>query len=454
MLMCESSEDQTRALRIISVVGMGGIGKTTLTRLAFNDAQVKSHFEKRIWVCVSDPFEEERICIEILESLLGEKPNLVGKNNIQEKISELVFGKKILLVIDDAWTEDSSNWEQLKGSLKNSCPGSRILVTTRKEMVGKVMGSRATDMFMLRRLSEDKCWSLFCHLAFFERTRVECEKLEDVGRKIVERCKGLPLAVKTLGGLLRFKTEEHEWQSILESKMWEIEEVEKGIFPPLLLSYYDLTPPLRQCFSYCAIFPKDCLIEKDHLIKLWMAQGFVKEAQNKGMEIIGEEYFNVLAMRSLFQDFQKFGGNENIYCKMHDIVHDFALFLTEKEFLLIEIDGVKKPWKDPCFKTIRHSMLMFEREGFAFPIPLDNWKKLRSLLINSNVRGDSTSYKENLVNSVMDHLTCLRALDLNANKLRGQIMKLPDKIGKLAHLRYLNLSGSGDLKVLPEAICD
>ncbi|XVF78408.1 hypothetical protein PTKIN_Ptkin14bG0129900 [Pterospermum kingtungense] len=215
VMLCESSET-IQALRIISVVGMGGIGKTTLTRLAFNDSEVVSHFEKRIWVCVSDPFEEERISVEILESLLGEKPNLVGKNNIQQKISEVVSGKKMLLVLDDVWTEDSSKWEQLKGCLKNSSSGSRILVTTHKEMVGKVMGSRSTDMFLLGKLSEDKCWSLFCHLAFFERTREECEKLEDIGRKIVERCKGLPLALKTLGGLLRFKAKEHEWHTIKE----------------------------------------------------------------------------------------------------------------------------------------------------------------------------------------------------------------------------------------------
>ncbi|XVF78414.1 hypothetical protein PTKIN_Ptkin14bG0130500 [Pterospermum kingtungense] len=192
------------------------------------------------------------------------------------KISKRASGKKILLVLDDVWIEDLSNWEQLKASLKNNSTGSRILVTTRNERVGQAMGSKSEDMFILERLSDDKCWSLFCHLAFFERTKQERENLEGIGRKIVERCNGLPLAVKTVGGLLRFKAKE-QWQSILDSKMWEIEEVEKGVSPSLLLSYYDLSPVLRQCFSYCAIFPKDYKIERDKLIKLWMAQGFVKE---------------------------------------------------------------------------------------------------------------------------------------------------------------------------------
>ncbi|XVE52861.1 hypothetical protein DITRI_Ditri02bG0158400 [Diplodiscus trichospermus] len=449
MLLCDSSEE-IHSLRVISVVGMGGIGKTTLTRLAFNDDEVKCHFEKRIWVCVSDPFEEERIAVEILECLLGRKPDLVGKDNIMREIRERVSRKKILLVLDDVWTEDPSKWEQLKGSLKNSSSGSRILITTRNEKVGKVMGSKKIDMFSLGTLSEEKCWSLFCHLAFFDRPKEECESLEGIGRKIVEKCKGLPLAVKTVAGLLCHKTKEH-WQSILDSKMWEIEEVEKGVFPPLLLSYYDLPPVLRQCFSYCAIFPKDFEIGKDKLIKLWMAQGFLKETGNKGMEIIGEEYFNKLAMCSFFQDFEKDENNLIIGCKMHDIVHDFAQFLTEKECTSIEIDGVKEPWRNASFKTIRHSTLIFEKEP-TFPIPVDNWTKLRSLLFGTKVKYYSAN-KENLLKSV-DQFTCLRALDLCGDYFPQDIRMLPNEIGKLIHLRYLNLSSNRELKILPEAICD
>ncbi|XP_022717497.1 putative disease resistance protein RGA3 isoform X2 [Durio zibethinus] len=422
-MLCEDSEETTTNLRIISVVGMGGIGKTTLTRLVFNDAEIESHFEKRIWVCVSDLFEEERIAIEILESLTGSKPNLVGRDNILQQISEFVSGKKILLVLDDVWNEDPCKWEQLKGSLKNTSRGSRILATTRKETAGNAVGSRRTDMFFLGELSAEKCWSLFCHLAFFDRATEESNKLEDFGRKFVERCRGLPLAVKTIGCLLRFKTEK-QWKSILESQMWEIEEVEK-----------------------------DYRIRKDKLIKLWMAQGFLEETRNEGMEIIGEEYFNKLAMLSFFQDFTKNENGGIIRCKMHDIVHDFAQFLTKGECLFVEMNGVQEPWTGPAIKTIRHSMLKFETEDTS-PIPIDNWKKLRSLLIESkgNFSGDSNCTEYLLIDSI-DQLTCLRALDLGAHPFFPPVRIISDKIGKLIHLRYLNLSGIRYSKI-PEALCE
>ncbi|XVF79430.1 hypothetical protein PTKIN_Ptkin14bG0222500 [Pterospermum kingtungense] len=307
-------------------------------------------------------------------------------------------------------------------------------------------------MFMLGKLSEDKCWSLFPHLAFLERTREEREDLENIGRKIVERCKGLPLAVKALGGLLRFRETKEQWQSILDSKMWEIEDVGERVFPPLLLSYYDLSPALRQCFSYCAIFPKDFKIQKKKLIKLWIAQGFVKQIGNKGMEIIGEEYFNNLATRSFFQDIAKEKCGE-IYCEMHEIVHDFAQSLTGKECSLIEFDSTQKSWKSPSCRRIRHSLLMLERRASTFPIPMDNWKQMRTLLIEYNFYDVDPTSIESLLTSILDQVTCLRALDLSDDYFRP-IRRLPDKIGKLIHLRCLNLSGNKFLETLPEAICD
>ncbi|XP_031286375.1 putative disease resistance protein RGA3 [Pistacia vera] len=403
-LLNESSQEP--AISIVSIVGMGGIGKTTLARLVFNSDKMKTHFDKKIWVCVSDPFDEIRIAKAILESLVGDASKLSELETILQHISQYLDRKKFFLVLDDVWTEDSKNWEQLKDCLKCGSQGSRILVTTRKQKVAKAIG--ATNMIMLGTLSENESWLLFSQIAFSGEVS---EKLEDIGRKIVAKCKGLPLAIKTLGSLLSFKTNIEEWQSVLDSEMWEIEEVERGVFPPLLLSYYDLPFPLKKCFSYCAIFPQDHEIKKDELIKLWMAQSYLRDERNKDMELTGEEYFENLAMRSFFQDFKrnKYDGSIES-CKMHDIVHDFARFLTKNE---------------------------------CFSVETSNEKRLRSLVVRSQ------DQRSQLTTSKLFDNSSLRALKF---RLIG-IQEIPTKIKKMIHLRYLDLS-TYDFEELPKELCD
>jgi hypothetical protein len=139
-LVGESSQE-ARDVDVISLVGLGGIGKTTLAQLAFNDAEVTTHFEKKIWVCVSEPFDQVRIAKAILEQLEGRAPDLVELQSLLQRVSESIKGKRFLLVLDDVWTENHRQWEQLKPSLKGSAPGSRILVTTRKHSVATMMGT-------------------------------------------------------------------------------------------------------------------------------------------------------------------------------------------------------------------------------------------------------------------------------------------------------------------------
>ncbi|KAA3489264.1 Cysteine/Histidine-rich C1 domain family protein [Gossypium australe] len=443
-LLFENSQQQ--GLPIISVVGMGGIGKTTLAQLAYNDQKVKAFFEKRIWVCVSDPFDEIRVAKAILEALTGKAPSVAELESLLQKIHLSIERKKFLLILDDVWTEDPTKWESLKHSLKCGTPGSKVLITTRKENVAKIMGS--TMLFPLGQLYEEECWSLFSQVALFGRPGGDRKGLEEIGKKIAKKCKGLPLAAKVLGGLLRFKKSKEQWQSVLDSELWELEEVEKGLFPPLLLSYYDLPSTLRQCFAYCALFIKDSVIEKDKLIKLWMAQGFFRGMLHKEMELIGEECFDDLAMRSFFQDFQKDENNNSVLkCKMHDIVHDFAQFLTKNECLMLAMEVVKEPSRIDSYNgNFRHLVLVLEKES-PFPSSIYNVEKLRSLLIKSFNKNSSIS---GALPKLFDQLKCLRSLDLSW----GSIKEIPKEIGKLINLRYLKLSNNHDLRELPETLCD
>ncbi|KAK9030779.1 hypothetical protein V6N11_032191 [Hibiscus sabdariffa] len=451
MLVGENSSGVSR-LDVISIVGMGGIGKTTLAQRVYNHRDVECHFDKRIWICVSDPFDEMRIAKEILEAFRGECPKLVGKDNILQEIRSCVLGKKMLLVLDDVWTEDATKWEQLKNSLKYCSLGSRILITTRNEKVAIIMGTPPSNLFLLNTLSQEECWSLLGHKALCGRTGEESKNLEDIGRKIAEKCQGLPLAAKILGGLLRFKKTREQWQLVLDSEIWDIEEAEQDLFPPLSLSYYELPLVLKQCISYCVVFPKDTIISKDELIKLWMAQDYLKGVQGEEMEIVGDEYFDELKMRSFFQDFKRDELDNGIMeYKMHDLVHDFLQVLTKTECLMIVNNGFEESKVDSYCERARHATLV-RKEAAPTEPNIYHFKKLRSLFIDSSYH--DTSSLSPYLPKLFDQLTCLRTLNLSNSLFRNSIEELPDEIGKLVHLRYLNLKNNRKLKELPESLCE
>ncbi|KAL4636421.1 hypothetical protein ACB092_03G007000 [Castanea dentata] len=387
---------------VISLVGMGGIGKTTLAQLAYNDQEVQTHFEIKVWVCVSDPFDQCKVAKEILESIECQSSNLTALQSLLDRICDKVGGKKFFLVFDDVWTEDFAI---------------RILVTTRKDQVAKMMESANT--IKLEDLSEEDCWLVFSKIAFFDKGPQQCEQLEDFGKQISKKCKGLPLAAKTLGSLMRFKKSREEWRNVLSNNLWELEDVERGLFAPLLLSYFDLSSPLKRCFSYCAVFPKDHLFDVDELVYTWTAHGFVESKGNMEVEITARKYFEILVIRSFFQECREYLHIFKRY-KMHDIVHDFAQSISEAHHL--------------GYST-----------GSQFPPSTDKSKNLRTVIFFS--RSDYN------MSNLVQNFSHLRVLTL---QLR---MELPDTIGNLIHLRYLDLHGcemplSHNKWVLPETICN
>ena len=213
---------------------------------------------------------------------------------IQDLIKEKYF-----LVLDDVWIEDSQKWEPFKHALKNGVHGSRILVTTRKHRASEVMGSVLA--INLEVLSDEDCRSIFSKIAFSNEEQLKY--LEDIGRKLASKWKGLPLAAKTLGSLMQNKRSREQWNKILDSHMWELEDIEKGLMAPLSLSYYELSSTMRRCFSSCAVFAKDYRFCRDQLVLHWIAQGYIESKANMELEDMAEKYFEKLAMRSFFQDF-------------------------------------------------------------------------------------------------------------------------------------------------------
>ncbi|KAH7544561.1 hypothetical protein JRO89_XS15G0185400 [Xanthoceras sorbifolium] len=245
--MVLSTDESTDAnLRVISIVGMGGIGKTTLAQKVFNDEAVKD-FDPKAWTCVSDVFDVLRISKAILESITRSPCHLNGLDAVQNELKEAVAGKKFLLVLDDA-----------------GAGGSKIIVTTRDVTVATTMGA-STECHRLDILSDDECWSLFKAHAFEYRDIASYDNIELIHQNVIEKGRGLPLAVKTLSGLLRSKQREDEWLEVLSSKLWDLQD-RSGIPASLKLSYYYLPAHLKRCFAHCAVLLKDYEFEEEELV--------------------------------------------------------------------------------------------------------------------------------------------------------------------------------------------
>ncbi|PIA24790.1 hypothetical protein AQUCO_29000002v1 [Aquilegia coerulea] len=223
-----------------------------------------------MWACVSEPVDLQRLAKEIIESATGKKPEVDGLEASLRYLSDTVKGKMFLLILDDVWPKNLEHWwEQLKSSLDSGAQGSKIIITTRFQKVADVVESSCK--ILLGELQDEDCWSLFKRIAFFRRSANN--HLEGIGKEIVKKCNGVPLAIKTIAGLMQDKQTIHEWESVRDSDVWEY--VGEDLSPSLLLSYHAFPSHLKQCFMYCAVIPKDTVIEKDTLVKLWMAQGFL-----------------------------------------------------------------------------------------------------------------------------------------------------------------------------------
>ena len=176
--------------------------------------------------------------------------------------------------------------------------------------------------------------------------------LEDLGREISKKCKGFPLAAKVLGSFMHFKKSREDWKNVLGSNLWEFDDVESCVLAPLLLIYNDLSPVLRCCFSYCAVFPKDTIILVKDLIQLQMAQNYIGARGCMEKERLGQQYFENLAMRSFFQDFERNKDYGRIIsCKMHDILHDFFRLQMNNECFSILV-MIKSPWQALSTKAL------------------------------------------------------------------------------------------------------
>ena len=241
-----------------------------------------------------------------------------------------INGKRYLIVLDDVWNEDREKWFSLKKILIGGARGSRIVMTTRSQRVAKI--SQPIQPHVLQELDKQHAWSLFKKMAFVEGEELKEASFVNVGKDILKMCVGVPLAIRTIGGLLYFKKSKIEWLSFKDNDLSKIPQNENDILPILKLSYNHLPSHLKQCFAYCNLFPKNYKIEKSSLIKMWMAQGFIMLYDEKQcLEDVGHGYLMDLLWRSFFQDVEEDElGNISTF-KMHDLMHDIAIQVMGSE---------------------------------------------------------------------------------------------------------------------------
>lgn len=446
-LLISDQSDKEDVISVIPIIGMGGLGKTTLAQLVYEDENVKKHFNDRIWVSVPVDFDISRILNEILRRYQEMKHDDTSSLELLGiHFGRVLGGKKFLLVLDGVWFENNldnamtqkyiQDWDKLKNILKQGQKGSKVLVTSRSTEVSNIMRTQPAPM--LENLSDDECWSLFQKHAFGSQDNLPSERrgeLEKIGRDIIGKCQKLPLAVKMIACLLRRKDDPGEWKELL--KNWEGQKNNTQILSSLKLSYDYLPPRLKPSFAFCSLFPKAYLFDKKELVKLWIAEGFIPSSN--GQQITGSQAFDELLSRSFFQ--RPPDAHSKDQYRMHDLIHDVAQHVSSSHGYTVEDNN-----QCNVSQESRHvSFLCEDRKKPASDIIDKDSKKLRTLLFPRQYLKDFGQLLDKMFHSIK----YVRVLDLSSST----ISQLPTSIEKLSLLRYLDLSKT-EIRMLPESICN
>uniref|UniRef100_K3Y4Q7 NB-ARC domain-containing protein n=1 Tax=Setaria italica TaxID=4555 RepID=K3Y4Q7_SETIT len=427
---------------LFGLVGIGGMGKTTLAQAVYNDQKVKQFFDHTMWVCVSNDFDVPALTRKIIQEITGRGTDVTCLNTLQKILSENLSSKKFLLVFDDVWNDERrTDWEKLVAPLKLGQKGSKILLTTRMQSVvdiaERVLGGIAKCM-RLEGLQENDLLELFNKHAYFGVDPNNYLNLQEIGNHIIKKLSGSPLAAKVMGGLLNNSLDTLYWSRMLREKISNIEHGNEGVMKVLRLSYHHLSPQLKACFRYCSMFREDYEFRKEELVDLWMASGLIQPDvdENHRPEDVGEYYLGILTKKSFFElrsnmSIHRYDGTTTIgefsdeYYVLHDLLHELARTVSIKECVRISSDVC-----GTIPEAVRHATIIIR--NCTVISDFSTLKKLRTLRIyfdgTINQRDQWTVLK-----NVLNATTKLRVFHVKNCSLR----KLPDAFGSLLHLRYL-----------------
>ena len=336
-----SDDGSGERLSVIPIVGEGGTGKTTLARRVYDNHRVSEHFDLKAWAWFPGKGDLLQATKAIVESFTSQSCDLEELTSLQHRLCEILKNKKFLIVLDDVLVENYVSWSQLLNPFVDAAAkGSRIIVTTPNQAVESTMSTKGYNSFRitayyLKPLSDEECWSIFVKYAFEDKCLNSNPQLEGIRRRLVRKCSGVNLAVRTLRALLFNRLEAagdyyglsvYEWHSKLEQLIEYHYPSEMIDFQSVLrLSYDNLPPRLKRCFAYCSIFPAGYEFEKDKLILLWMAEGLLPPIEgNLTPEEAGDYYFHELFRRSFIL---RSSGNESHFV-IHNLMNDLAIAVS------------------------------------------------------------------------------------------------------------------------------
>ncbi|KAL1323086.1 hypothetical protein HN51_068114 [Arachis hypogaea] len=416
--------------KVVCILGMGGLGKTTLARKIYNSDKIKTMFQCRVWGFVSNDYRAEELLINLLKCLglsVEECKDLNDQEKMKGEVRKRMSGKKYLLVLDDIWK--TQVWDELQEAFPDDDKGSRILITTRVQDISHY--TRATFTYKLPFLDETQSWELFCRKVFCKKN---CPlELEPPGKEMASACKGLPLAIVVLAGMVAKKERSpREWHKIKNHVSWYLaqEEEYRIVTNILKLSYDDLPQTLKPCFLYLGVYPEDYEIHVRTLCQLWIAEGFIQKKEvgpsnSPEVEDIADMYLDKLVERSLVQVASRRTDGGVKTCRVHDLLRDLCISeSSENKFMEVctTLDANK------C--NPRRMSLQYRGN---LRLTKDNQSSARSLL----VFGERTIWKSKSEGwkQIENGFKLARVLHMNLVELHSQ----PSGLKSLIHLRYLKL---------------